>query len=410
MRTVNFRPLGATFLIAGTAVGAGMLVLPVDTSLYGFFPAIFWFILTWFVMVLAGFLWIEASFNLPNAKSIIMMAKRTLGWQGFLFCLCCYLLLLYALVAAYLSGLADILWSIPLPYVGQFLGHEFSGLSVHFHSGLWLFCVACFAGVLFAGVLWIDQLNRFLFIMLVVMFFLLALILMPLVNTHHFVYQAWKGSWLVLPLVITAFGFHIIIPSLRGYLNGDLLCLKKVVFLGSLIPLLIYLLWEFLVLGSLPLQGIYGLWQVLHSSHSASALVVGFAHYLHSDSISWVVRLFALCALVTSLVGVGLSLFDCLFELVPLKAHRLKRFYVALLTLIPPVFFVHYYPSGLIAILKFAGVFAAVLLGLLPVAIVAALRRRQQQERSIYQVRGGQLTLWLVGLFSVAVIVIEIFR
>src|SRR5205085_1805812 len=57
---------------------------------------------------------------------------------------------------------------------------------------------------------------------------------------------------LVIPAVIVSFGFHNLVPSLTTYLNGNVSALKKAILIGSSIPLVVYLVWEGLILGLVP--------------------------------------------------------------------------------------------------------------------------------------------------------------
>ena len=73
-------------------------------------------------------------------------------------------------------------------------------------------------------------------------------------------------------LLITSFGFAIILPNLRDYFNDDIKVLKKVILIGSLIPLLCYLAWDAVIIGSLPAGGEKGLTALMQSEHTTSEL------------------------------------------------------------------------------------------------------------------------------------------
>ena len=57
----------------------------------------------------------------------------------------------------------------------------------------------------------------------------------------------------VIPAVIISFGFHNLIPSLTTYF-GQPKPLIWTIVIGSAIPLVIYFLWEWIILGIVPLQ------------------------------------------------------------------------------------------------------------------------------------------------------------
>ena len=62
-----------------------------------------------------------------------------------------------------------------------------------------------------------------------------------------------------LPLIITTLGFAIIIPSLCFYLENHKKSLLITIIVGSLIPLVFYVVWELVTLGALSIDGKYGL-------------------------------------------------------------------------------------------------------------------------------------------------------
>lgn len=47
-----------------------------------------------------------------------------------------------------------------------------------------------------------------------------------------------------LPVIFTSFGFHGSIPSIVKYLGKDTKVLRKVMLVGSSLPLIVYILWQ----------------------------------------------------------------------------------------------------------------------------------------------------------------------
>ena len=73
--------LGAVLLIAGSCIGAGMLALPIKTSISGFFPFLVSFVVTWLFMLSTGLLLLEVNHFFGEYKNIniVTMAQMTLG-------------------------------------------------------------------------------------------------------------------------------------------------------------------------------------------------------------------------------------------------------------------------------------------------------------------------------------------
>jgi tyrosine-specific transport protein len=52
--------------------------------------------------------------------------------------------------------------------------------------------------------------------------------------------------WFAIPILVTSFGFHIVIPAIRNYFENDKV-FKRIIAIGALTPLVIYLVWVVLL-------------------------------------------------------------------------------------------------------------------------------------------------------------------
>ena len=113
-------------------------------------------------------------------------------------------------------------------------------------------------------------------------------------------------------MILTAFGFHIVIPSLAPYLNNDIKKLRTVLFWGSTLPLIIYLLWLASLFGNLPIYGENSFSLLAKNQGSVGDMMIGINNQMQKPWLSGVLNTFAHLALITSFLGVTLSLFDFL--------------------------------------------------------------------------------------------------
>src|SRR5581483_3580335 len=109
MEQFKLRTLGATLLVAGTSIGAGMLGLPVVSGPSGFVPSLLTLVLSWASMCATGLLYAKLSLWLKRDANILTMAEKTLGHGGKAFTWAIYLFLFYSLLVAYMAGGANIL-------------------------------------------------------------------------------------------------------------------------------------------------------------------------------------------------------------------------------------------------------------------------------------------------------------
>ena len=74
--------LSGSLFIVGTAVGAGMLGIPLVTSSAGFLPALFISGLIAIFMAITGLLLLEAVLAAPDGSNILSIAHLSFGKMG----------------------------------------------------------------------------------------------------------------------------------------------------------------------------------------------------------------------------------------------------------------------------------------------------------------------------------------
>lgn len=391
------RLLGAISLISGTCIGAGMLALPTSTAAYGFFPSSLLFLLCWIAMTFAGLLILEVTLWLPPDSNLITMAGATLGNFGKIIAWTAYLFLLYCLMSAYLGGMSAILLST---------------VDSLFHStfDVWISSatlVVTFGLIIYLGAKPIDYINRILLTVLILCFGILIFIISPHVELPKLAYHNFHQAWLALPIIITAFGFHIVIPSISTYLKDDAKKLRHAILIGATLPLFFYIIWEGLIFGIIPMGGTNGLLNMAEGGQPAVDLTRTLHALLRNPWIDEIATLFAFFLIATSFIGVSFSLFDFLADGLHILKNKLGRIIIAAITFIPPLLFTHFYPKGFIVALGYAGIFVAILLCILPACMVWSGRHWRKIAKG-YRAPGGRIALAALVVFSIAVIMAEI--
>ena len=385
--------LGGILLIGGTALGAGMLALPIATAAFGFLPSVLLFSIAWFFMTSSALLLLEVNLSVAPGSNLSTLAFETLGKKGKIFCWITYLLLLYSLTSAYITGGG-----------GWFSEH----MMKWFHVPVSPAQAACSVSIVIAllvygGETLVDYTNRILVLIKISGFVYLMSLLFSHLNPEQLTQSHTPLSFAPLPLLLTAFGFHIVIPTLTSYIG----CSKKlrdVVLIGSLLPLICYILWEGFILGTLPFDGPNGLLSMAGTSQPLQSLAEALTPLTHNN-LGVLARGFLIFAIATSFLGVTLSLFAFLQDALKIKKQA-RRFEITALTFLPPLFIVTFFPAGFLFALQFAGLFVALLLGLLPV-LMAWKARYVLKLRGPYQVCGGKVHLLLTGAFFILVAFIE---
>ena len=328
---------------------------------------------------------------LPSGKNMISMAYATLGKPGLVVAWLSYLCLLYTLLSAYISGGADV------------LGGLFDKIGMH--GTTWqlstLFTLV-FGLIVYGG---IHQLNRALMFAKLGVYFILTLFISPHININNL--QGGHAHYITgtVMILITSFGFAIIVPNLRDYFDDDIKTLKKVILIGSLIPLVCYLAWDAVIIGSLPSQGDHALSTLRHSDHATSDLANILSSTINNPLISSCFNFFTSVCMLTAFLGVSLCLLSFLGDGLSMRKQGSQGLGLFLLTFAPPLLIVIYYPGIYINALNYAGFFCVILLLLLP-ALMSYFGRKQ--FKSAFHVPGGRMSQLLVILSSVILLLMSV--
>lgn len=380
------RLLGGILLVSGTTIGAGMLAIPVVTSFGGFFPSFALLFLCWLFFFLTAWLLLDVNLASPGDVNLITMVGRSLGPLGKAVCWITYLLLLYSLTAAYIAG------STPL-----FLSaiHVVTGWEIPSWIGP-IPLLILFGIFVYLGTRSVDRVNRLLIIALVLSYTLLISFLPSHVQPSLLFHRDFTAMWIAVPVLFTSYGFHIIIPTLTTYLHHDVKKLRLTIFLGSLSAFIFYLIWEFLILSTVPLDHLIVTWREGQTGASALSSIIT------SPWIGIAANIFSFFAIITSFLGVSLSLSDFLADGLKMKRFTWGREFACLLTFIPPLLFVYTYPHGFILALQYAGVFVAIVLCILPALMAWKLPSYRSSLR-----RALLVFVILVSLFAICLGILE---
>lgn len=385
--------LGGILLVAGCCIGAGMLGLPVLSAQAGFQPSIVIFLVCWLFMLCTGLLLLEVNLWYGGEISIITMADRTLGHLGKIVSWFVYLFLFYSLMVAYVAASGSLITD----FIGEITGHYW-----HHSVGGFLFCLL-FGALLYLGVGAVDWFNRLLMLGLILSYVSLVVVGASHVETKLLQHRDWSAMTAVIPAVIISFGFHNLIPSLTTYYGGRPKPLIWTIIVGSAIPLVIYLLWEWIILGIVPLQNFQTALDQGEIATEALKNAVG---------ASWVVdvaQAFAFFAIVTSFLSVALSFVDFLADGMKIKKTARGKIILASLVLVPPFICAILYPYIFLIALNSAGGFGAVILfGILP-ALMVWKGRYTQKIDSPQLIPGGKPLLLAVIGFAVWVIALQFY-
>lgn len=388
------RTLGSIFIVAGTTIGAGMLAMPLAAAGVGFGVTMAMLIILWLMMCYTALLLVEVYQYNNSGDGFGTLAKRYLGAKGHLLTGLTMLFLMYALVAAYISGGGELVL-ISL--------NEYFNLNLPSITGPLAFTVIG-GGVVCVGTHSVDMINRGLFTAKIIFLVIMLTIMIPHVKTANLLtLPLVQGLTLsAIPVIFTSFGFHGSIPSIVKYMNGDIAKLRKIFIIGSAIPLVVYILWQFATLGAISSTTFVG---IIANESGINGLLQAVKEVVNTPTVEISMRLFSALALATSFLGVALGLFDYLADLFKHRNGISGRLQTGFITFLPPLMFALFYQKGFIIALGYAAIALSVLALLIPVMLVIQTRKRHTDG---YRVPGGILGLIIVFFFGLGIIAIQL--
>ena len=381
------KTVGSTLLVAGTMIGAGMLAMPLTSAGIGFGFTLVLLLGLWALLTFSALLFVELYQTAESDAGIGTLAEQYFGKTGRIIATAVLIIFLYALIAAYISGGGSLLKDL-LP---ESFGDKVSIL---------LFTVI-FGSFIVIGTHSVDKINRVLFFVMLAAFAVVLSLMLPEIKFDNLMATPIDNALIISasPVFFTAFGFHGSIPSLNKYLGGNVKALRISILAGSAITLCAYILWQMSTHGLLTQNEFL---QILKEDATLNGLVKATLAITGSNMIAGAIKLFSTLALVTSFLGVGLGLLECIEDLLKRSFNiSAGRISLGLMTFIPPLVFALFYPEGFILALGYAGQMFAFYAVVLPVSLVWKARRTHTNLP--YKVWGGNMTLIIVLVLGVII-------
>ena len=345
--------LSVSFVVTGNMLGAGILALPVKTGLSGFIPSVVGILLIWGLMlstaiILAG----QKSLTESETADLPTFFQKELGTAGKWITVVANMVILYGLLVAYISGTASVVETLfrkPVP------------------TPLIIICFFLVATLLtLFGMKLMRKGNALIMILMWLTFGILVFYCAEHVDTQRLRFTDWPYLPATLPIVVTAFHFHNIIPSICRSMDFDQWAIRRAMFLGTFIGLIMNLIWVFVVITALPLGG-HGTDTILGAFHGNLPATVPLSHLLQSQTFTISAMVFALLAMTAAYMANGTALTSFIRDLTTTHLHTSSKAVAAAVAFLPPLFISLVYPDVFLdAIGLVGGVGIDLIFGILP--------------------------------------------
>lgn len=377
---MNKNEVGALFLVAGTAIGAGMLALPIATAKFGFLLTLAIMFVTTAIMGYLGKQIAKLCILYSHHDSMGAIVGEILGRPGHIVMNIAWVGLFYAILSAYTAGGSSILIKtlrLSLPdYIMQAI------------------YILVLATPILISKKVVDLSNRTLLIVKLGLFITLLVSLTSRISLENYERIESSGLFSLLPLLMTAFAYHIIIPAIVKFVGKDSKNFGKIFYGGSLICFVVYSIWISVALGVLPYEGSISFKEIIANGSDIGDFVHTLGSISGNTHISAVVQGFSLIAIITSFLGVGMGFMDY-WESLASKT-SCKRLVQAIFTFVPPYICAVFYPQGFVSALGLAAIALSLISAIIPAICMIKIR-----TNNLYQ-------YYLALAFGSLVVIIEI--
>ncbi len=370
-------------IVTGNMVGAGILALPINIGPAGFLPAVCGALGVWALMTCTGLIIARQPFLSQNKDADLpSFFEVVLGPVGKWVSVAANLVIFYGLLTAYLAGVASVLvesLGVAVPGWAALAGY---------------FCVATLLASF--GDVVLRKSNAFFMTVMWLLFGALVLMVLPHYKGGDLLAADMRLFASGLPILVVAFNFHNVVPTLCRVLDHDRKSITRAIWLGSGLGMAMTLIWTVAVMATLPMESSTGI-DILTAFKDNVPATVPLDQLIRSPLFSKVSIGFAVVAMTTSYMATGVALLSFLKDVG--GSYLRSRVLTWLLAFVPPLAVGVLYPNIFLEALNVVGgLGVGTLFGILP----GLLLIRQGAPGSRRRLAG-----WFVLVFFSFVLLVE---
>ncbi|MCP3967964.1 MAG: hypothetical protein GY750_19180 [Lentisphaerae bacterium] len=381
-------------LLIGCLTGAGILALPVQIGIAGLIPSLAGMLTLGACMLFSGMiLAYEVADSHDDLFHYPTLFGRYLGSTGKWVAIGANALVIHGLMVAYLAGGAAV--------ITRFLG-RYNNLSF----ALLLFFMVLSA-IIICGKRMIHRGSSILIIAMWALFGLILFISQKHVHLPRYASVDWKFFPFSLPVILTAYWYHGIIPNVCRHLEWSFKDTIKVMIVAVLVATLMYVAWVLAAIGVIPLSE--GADSLTGAFRQNLPVTVPMQHVLGGKSFL-ITSLFALAALTTSYISMSLGAIGFHEDLLRHVIRKKRRELILAVSFLPSFFIALFFPNIFLkAINLVGGVGIAILYGILP-CIIGIIRSRRDKRLWYFIACSASLLIFSALLCWQAMVEIGLFR
>lgn len=227
-----------TLTLSGTIIGAGILGLPYIFAQSGFLFGLFWLLIIGSFVIFTNLVLGEIVLRTKGKHQLTGYAKKYLGKWGERVMLFAMLFGIYSSLLAYLIG------------EGKSLSQLFTGgveYAIIFTVGFWIILTL----ILREGLKGLKKIETWGVIAIIAIILTMLAWFSPSINMQNLYNVNPHNFFLPIGVILFALLGFVAIPEIRSEIRGEERHLKKAIVIGTLIPIVLYILFTFTFIGVL---------------------------------------------------------------------------------------------------------------------------------------------------------------
>ena len=350
--------VNSVFLISGTAIGSGLISLPISAAKLGMKWTFAIILLAFLVAYKTSCLTIDLIKKQGRALTIVELSNKISGNVAKSISMISLYALSLALLCAYFAGTSSI-------------------LSNFFELNQTVSIIAC---IVIFSILFLIRSRAFNKLNSGMVFILLALIIgsvftmSPSSDGINNIDISGNFALLMpfLPIIFTSFGVQNVCPFVAQHMGlENIKDIKKAFLIGTLIPAIVYALWIYAVLTRIYVFDNELYVKILNGGVEVGELVQSLCNSAQFEFESAILKLLSLFAILTSAAGTGIGLISSLKE----TMLRQNKLLISLIVIGIPAFLTLAVPNAFIRILSFGGMIATTFVIFMPVYLNSKISR-----------------------------------
>ncbi len=321
---------GATAIIVGTTIGAGILGLPRAVEDAGYFLGAFILLMIGVLMLITNLALGEVALRIKGNHQLPGLAEKLLGKKGKDIVSIAMMLSIYGAMSAYLIGISAIL-------------KEFFGGNQYIYALIvWVFIFI----IVSRGIKIVSEVELGLGLGMLTIITLISLFALPHVSIRNYSLYELKGIFWAYGVALFAYMGFVAVPEAREVLIGEEKKLKKSIIYAGIISIVAYFLFSSAVIG-------------VTGNNTTEVATIGLGNVLGKGFLIFG-NLFALVAMLTSFIALSTAGLEAYYY-----DYKINKVVSLFLSLLPPwIVFILMQGSGFEKVIGVTGALTGAILGI----------------------------------------------